>query len=367
MVSKNVMFVDLNRSHSKIMNEIDAVYSEVVRSSSFIGGSHVKDFENEFAKYIGVRHCKGVASGSDALYLGLRALNVGQGDEVIVPSFTFTATVDAVVRNGATPVFVDIGENYNMDPSRLSSAITRKTRAIIPVHLYGNPANMNEIKEITDSKGLYLIEDAAQSHGARYNGKRTGSFGDISCFSFYPAKNLGAFGDGGAICTNSPEIDERIRMLREYGQAEKYYHDFIGVNSRLDSLQAAILNVKLKYLDRWNASRVDSADRYHDLLSDLDISLPITTEYSDHVYHIYAIRHKKRNMLRDYLQQRGIFTGIHYPVPVHLLKSYTDIGIRHNLKNTEEFARTELSLPMFPFMGEDELEYVANSLINFLK
>lgn len=365
MMVHNVKFVDLFRAHEKIMPELNEAIQQTIDASSFIGGSSVDEFEKDFSHFIGTRYCEGVASGSDALYISLKALDIGPGDEVIVPSFTFTATVDAVVRNGATPVFVDAGNNYNMDPEEFSKAITPRTKAVIPVHLYGNPAKLDEICEVADDKGVLVIEDAAQSHGSRYKGKRVGSFGILSCYSFYPAKNLGAFGDGGAICTNSSELDDRIRMIREYGQRKKYHHDFIGMNSRLDALQAAILRVKLKHLDKWNSSRRKAAQLYNEFLSGSSVELPEETESSEHIYHIYAIRAQHRDEMIRHLQNAGIATGIHYPIPVHNLNSYKGIGTRHKLDNSERFAREELSLPMFPFITEEEVEYVSESVKKF--
>ena len=367
MIIQNVQFVDLKRMHDSIRDELNRVINNVVDDSSFITGNYLSSFEDEFAKYVGTKYCIGVASGSDALYIGLRALGIKPGDEIIVPSFTFTATVDAVVRNGAIPVFIDVGENYNIGPEQFKNAITEKTKAVIPVHLYGNPCNISEIMEIAHANDIFVIEDSAQSHGALYRGNRTGAFGDISCFSFYPAKNLGAFGDGGAICTNSSVLNDRIRMIREYGQSRKYYHDFIGINSRLDSIQASILNVKLKYLDYWNSLRKATAKLYGELLEDTGVILPHPTESSEHVYHIYAVRHKKRDKLKNHLLNRGIATGVHYPIPVHLLKSYSNIGIRHDLINTERFANEEISLPMFPFLKDNEVVMVSEAIRDFVR
>lgn len=365
MISHQIKFVDLLRSHERIRNEINKILCEVIDSSAFINGKWVREFETNFSHYIGTKYSLGVASGSDALYLGLNALGIGRGDEVIVPSFTFTSTVDAVVRNGATPVFVDIEDNYNISYESLRRAITKKTKAVIVVHLYGNPANMREIMEITHDKDITLIEDSAQAHGAEVEGRKAGSFGDLACFSFYPTKNLGGFGDGGAVCTNNDELMEKIIMLREYGQKEKYHHEFIGVNSRLDTLQAAILNIKLSYLENWNENRRRSARLYSEFLSQTNVVLPSETKDSKHVYHLYVIREQKRDSLKHFLELSGISTGIHYPIPVHLLNSYRKIGIRNSLEKTERFSREVISLPMFPFITEAEIEYVCQKVVEF--
>ena len=362
-----VKFVDLSRTNLPLMDEFRLAFDRIVENSSFIGGEYLSEFENSFSKYIGTKFCGGVASGSDALYIGLKALNITNGDEVIVPSFTFTATVDAVVRNGATPVFVDVDDQYNIDPNEISKAITPNTKAVIAVHLYGNPSRIKEIKEITDKNGIALIEDAAQAHGSEIDNKKIGSFGNISCFSFYPAKNLGAFGDGGAICTNDVELDKKIRMIREYGQRKKYYHEFVGLNSRLDPIQAAILNVKLKHLDTWNNERIGAAKIYSELLSGSKIVLPITGNNTKHVYHLYVVRVRDRDRVREKLEKVGISVGIHYPIPVHKLDSYAGIGIRYSLKNTEMYSRQVLSLPMFPHIKEEEIEYVTSQVLNIIK
>lgn len=367
MSVNSVKFVDLNRSHKRISEEIESAMGEVIEASAFIGGPQVKEFEKNFSTYLGTKFCSGLASGSDALYLGLKALGIGAGDEVIVPSFTFTATVDAVVRNGAIPVFVDVDETYNMDYESIKKAITEKTKAVIVVHLYGNPARIKEIMEITQSKGLFLIEDAAQAHGAEVDGIKVGNFGDIACYSFYPAKNLGAFGDGGALCTNDPEVYEKIGLLREYGQRKKYHHEIIGVNSRLDTLQAAILNIKLKHLDTWNNERIVAAEAYNEMLSSSTLVLPVKNENSKHVYHLYVVRVNERERLREKLEKVGISTGIHYPIPVHKLDSYANIGVRHNLRNTEMYSSQVLSLPMFPYINDEEIEYVCVQLLNLIR
>lgn len=344
------------------MDEFRLAFDRIVENSSFIGGEYLSEFETSFSNYIGTKFCKGVSSGSDALYIGLQALGITKGDEVIVPSYTFTATVDAVVRNGATPVFVDVDEQYNIDPNEILKALTPNTKAVIAVHLYGNPARMKEIKEIAERNNIFLIEDAAQAHGSEIYGRKTGTFGDISCFSFYPAKNLGGFGDGGAICTNDPEVENKIGMIREYGQKRKYYHEFVGLNSRLDPLQAAILKIKLNHLNDWNNERIKAAHLYNELLSNENIILPTKTTGNKHVYHLYVVRNKDRDNLQEYLRKNGVITGIHYPIPVHKLNSYKEIGIRKKLVKTELYSQQVLSLPIFPYIREDEVARVCGLL-----
>ena len=355
-----IQFVDLRQDYQEIKEEINQAIQRVLESGWFILGKELEAFEKEFAKYIGVKHVIGVNSGSDALYLSVKALGIGKGDEVITVSHTFISTVDAITRNGAKPVFVDIDpETYTMDVSQIEKKITERTKAIIPVHLYGHPADMDPIMEIAEEYGLYIIEDASQAHGAEYKGRKVGSIGHVACFSFYPTKNLGAYGDGGAIVTNDDELAENLRMLRNYGSSKKYYHDFVGVNSRLDEIQAAVLRVKLGHLDEWNEKRRKIAKLYNELLEDSDVITPIEKEWAKHVYHLYVIRHRERDKLHQYLLKNGIKTQIHYPVPVHLQKAYLDLGIRAKLPVTERISREILSLPMFPYLTDAEIEKIA--------
>ncbi|NJD98895.1 DegT/DnrJ/EryC1/StrS family aminotransferase [Thermococcus sp. LS1] len=355
-----IPFVDLRREYQAIKDEIDQAIQRVLESGWFILGKELEAFEKEFAEYIGVKHVIGVNSGSDALYLAVKALGIGKGDEVITVSHTFISTVDAIARNGAKPVFVDIDpETYTMDVSQIEKAITERTKAIIPVHLYGHPADMDPIMEIAEKYELYVIEDASQAHGAEYKGRKVGSIGHIGCFSFYPTKNLGAYGDAGAVVTNDDELAEKLRMMRNYGSPKKYYHKFIGVNSRLDEIQAAVLRVKLRHLDEWNEKRRKIAKLYNELLEDSDVITPIEKEWAKHVYHLYVIRHRERDKLQKYLTEKGIKTQIHYPVPVHLQKAYLDLGIRVKLPVTERISREILSLPIFPYLTDAEIEKIA--------
>jgi len=357
----NVPFVDLKRQYDSIKDEVNTKINKVLQNTHFILGENSDAFEKEFANYCGVKYGVGVASGSDALTLNLKALGIGKGDEVITAPNTFIATVDAISRNGAKPVFVDIDpETYNIDVAEIEEKITDKTKAIIPVHLYGQPADMDEIIKIAKKYDLKIIEDACQAHGAEYKGKKVGSLSDVGCFSFYPAKNLGAYGDGGMVVTNNEQIAERIKMLRNYGQSKKYYHDFIGYNSRLDEIQAAVLRVKLRYLDEWNDKRREHAKLYNELLENVSgIETPTEKEFVKHVYHLYVIRCKNRNELQNYLSSKGVSTGIHYPIPVHLQKAYKHLEYKEgDFPITEKYAKEILSLPMFPELTDEEIEAV---------
>jgi len=365
-----VPFVDLKRQYNLIKEEIESKVKEVLESGQYILGKEVESFEKEFAKYCKVRYAVGVASGTDALVISLKALGIRPSDEVITVPNTFIATVDAIVRNCAKPVFVDIDpETYNIDVTKIKEKITENTKAIIPVHLYGQPADMDPIRDIAEENNLFVIEDACQSHGAEYKGKKTGSLGDVACFSFYPTKNLGAYGDGGIIVTNNEELAEKIRMIRNYGQSKKYHHDFIGHNSRLDEIQAAILRVKLKYLDEWNQKRRRNAKKYNEFLEELeDIKTPIEKNFAKHVYHLYVIKCKNRDGLKEYLESKGILTGLHYPVPIHFQKAYTWLGYAENsFPVAEKTAREILSLPMFPELTEEEIAYVCDKIKEYYK
>ena len=358
-----IPFVDLKREYTKISEEINQAMQRVLRSGWFILGEEVKRFEEEFSKYIGVKYGIGVSSGSDALFLAVKALGIGEGDEVITVSHTFVSTVDAVVRNGANPVFVDVDpDTYCIDVSKIDQAITEKTRAILPVHLYAHPANMAPIMEIAQKHKLCVIEDACQAHGAEYKSKKAGSIGTVGCFSFYPAKNLGAYGDGGIVVTNDKKLAEKLRMLRNYGQSKKYYHDFVGVNSRLAEIQAAILTVKLEHLDEWNERRREVANLYNERLESSGVIIPTEKEYARHVYHLYVIRHKERAKLQQHLLKNGIQTQIHYPIPVHRQKAYSELGGGTALAVTEKVCNEVLSLPIYPSLKNKELEYIANTI-----
>lgn len=365
-----VPLTDLTRQYQAIKPEIDSAISKVLESGWFIQGGEVKAFENDFARYCGVKYAISLASGTDALKLSLIALGIGKGSEVITVSNTFVSTVDAIIHCGATPVLVDINpETYEMDISRVREKITKKTKAVIPVHLYGHPTEMRLLREVVEENGLFLIEDACQAHGTEYNGKKVGSFGDCGCFSFYPTKDLGAYGDGGLVTTNNPEVAEKLRMLREYGSRRKYYYDLIGFNSRLDEIQAAILRVKLRHLPEWINYRRRNAKRYHDMLSDSsEVILPVEKPYARHTYYVYVIRTKHRTKLQKFLQAKQIMTGIYYPVPVHLQKSYRFLRMRRgSLPETEKCSNEIISLPMFPELTDDEIEHVCTSIKTFFK
>jgi len=318
-----IPFNDFKREHARIGDEVSVAIQRVLRSGWFILGEEGEKFEREFSKYIGAKFGIGVNSGSDALYLAVKALGISNGDEVITVSHTMISTVDAITRNRATPIFVDVEpETYLLDVSKIETEISKRTRAIIPVHLYGHPVDMEPLMEIAHKYNLYIIEDACQAHGAEYRSRKVGSIGDIGCFSFYPTKNLGAYGDGGMIVTNNEELADKLRKMRNYGQSKKYYYDFVGVNSRLDEIQAAILRTKLRYLDDWNKKRRKLAKLYSDLLENTEAITPIEKEYAKHVYHLYVVRHKERDKLQQYLLNHGIQTLIHYPIPVHMQKAY---------------------------------------------
>lgn len=357
-----VQIVDLNKEFLEIGQEINDAISRVLKSGSFILGDELMEFESEFSHYLNAKYAVGVNSGSDALYLGLKALGIGAGDEVITVSHTFVSTVDAIERNGARPVFVDVDpRTYCMDTAQVGEKVTRRTKAIIPVHIYGHAADMGPLIELSEDHGLSIIEDACQAHGGEYKGKKLGSIGNIGAFSFYPTKNLGAYGDCGMITTNDPAIAEKLRMIRNYGQVKKYYHDFVGVNSRLDELQAAILRVKLKYLDMWNERRRALAKTYGRLLSGTDTLLPIEESYAKHVYYTYVVQHKNRDEVQRRLRENGIQTLVHYPVPVHLQKAYVGYS-KANLPCTEKICDKILSLPMNPWLRVEDLEKVASVL-----
>lgn len=364
---KEIKFNDLSRIHNQIREEINTAVGKIIDEDSYILGDKVKEFENNFANFHGVKYGIGLDSGTSALELSLKAFGIGQGDEVIVPVNTFIATASAVVFAGAKPVLVDCGEDYNIDINKIENKITERTKAIIPVHLYGQPADMKKILEIARKYNIKVIEDACQAHGAEYNGKKIGSFGDAAAFSFYPGKNLGGMGDGGMILTNDFEITEKIKMLRNYGQSKKYQHDFFGYNRRLDALQAAILDVKLKYLKEWNEQRREIAFKYNELLKNIqNIILPNEKIGNRHVYHLFVIRAQNREKLMEFLKERGIDTGLHYPIPIHLQKSYFYLGYKQgDFPNAEKYAKEILSLPMFPGMTNEEVGYVCEKIGEF--
>lgn len=361
--------VDLKRQYRSIKEEIDQALKGVVESGQFILGEEVKGLEEELAAYVGVKYAIGVASGTDALLLALMAYGIGPGDEVITAPFTFVATADVVLLLGATPVFVDIDPlTYNIDPNRIEPAITDRTKAIIPVHLYGQSVDLDPILDLARRYGLRVIEDTAQALGAEYKGRKVGSLGDIACLSFFPTKNLGAYGDGGMVLTDDPEIARRIRMLRVHGSEDKYYHKFLGLNSRLDALQAAILRVKLPHLDDWNHRRRQIAALYNELLQDLDLTLPHEAEFNKHVYHQYTIRVRDREGLRRHLAAAGIPTGVYYPLSLHLQEVFSGLGYREgDFPASERAAQEVLSLPIYPELEEEEVEYICDRIRAFLE
>ena len=349
--------------------EIHVAIQQVLDATAFAGGPFVTRFEKEFAAFCGTKHAVGVGSGTDALWAALVAAGVGRGDEVITVPDTFIATAEAVSFCGARPVFVDIEETtYNMDPAKLEAAITSKTKAIIPVHLFGQMADMDPIMEIARKRRLYVIEDAAQAHGAEYSGKKAGSVGDAGCFSFYPGKNLGAYGEAGAVVTNNDELVDKMRMLRDHGQPRKYYHDLVGWNARMDGLQGAVLSAKLKHIDTWNEARRRNARLYNELLaSGNGVILPKEAESAKHVYHIYAIRVRNRDAAMAALGQKDIATGIHYPVPLHLTGAYRSLGYKAgDFPVAERCANEFVSLPMYPELTEEQIKYVAEEIKNYL-
>jgi dTDP-4-amino-4,6-dideoxygalactose transaminase len=364
-----VPFVDLQAQYRSIKAEVDAAVQRVLDTSAFILGREVEAFERAFAGYVGARECVGVSNGTAAIQLALQACGVGPGDEVIVPANTFFATAEAVSTAGATPVFVDCDPvTSNLDAGQIEAAVTPRTRAVIPVHLYGQPADLDAIFEVTERHGLLVIEDAAQAHGARYKGSRVGALARAGCFSFYPGKNLGAYGEGGAVVTNDAGVARRLRMLRDHGSEQKYRHELVGYNSRLEGMQGAVLNVKLKYLDDWNALRRAHAARYRELLAPLSgaLALPAEADYAEHVYHLFVVQTDARDALQRYLSAAGVQTGIHYPVPVHLQPAYAALGHREgDFPHAESQARRVLSLPMFAELTERQLKYVADALADF--
>jgi len=406
-----VPFLDLKSQYLSIKNEIDTAIQQVLDSTAFAGGPFVAQFEKQFAEFCGCKHAIGVGSGTDALWLSLLALGIGEGDEVITVPNTFIATAEAISFCGAKPVFVDVDEKtYNMDPNKLedylkkdrkSQVASRKgatrnktprlgpqssnlrpevlpprasnlvprsrPKAVIPVHLFGQPADMDPIMEIARRYNLFVIEDACQAHGAKYKGRSAGTIGNTGCFSFYPGKNLGAYGEAGAVVTNDDALAEKIRMLRDHGQAKKYYHDWIGWNARMDGFQGAVLGVKLKYLLAWNESRREHAREYNELLGGVgSIQIPKEAAYARHIYHVYAIRAPRREKLISYLAEKGISSGIHYPVPLHLQRAYSSLGLNNGGCPAAEICCEEfVSLPMYPELKDDQIEYVAEAIKQF--
>jgi dTDP-4-amino-4,6-dideoxygalactose transaminase len=364
-----IPFVDLKIQYQSIQDDVNSSLQEVMRRCDFVLGQDVKIFEEEFAAFCQVDHAIGVDSGYSALELILRAYGIGPGDEVITAANTFIATALAITNTGAKPVLVDIDpDTYNLDPTQLEEAITPATRALMPVHLYGQTADMGPIMHLAQQHGLRVIVDAAQAHGARYNGRRAGSLADAAAFSFYPGKNLGAYGDGGAVVTNDAQLAERIRMLRDLGMRVKYHHEIKGFNHRLDTMQAAVLRVKLRHLDDWNAARRQVARQYDDRLADSPIVIPSTPDWAEHIYHLYVIRTEDRDAMQKHLNQAGIASGLHYPIPIHLQPAYQELGYQEgDFPITEQYAKEILSLPMYPELTSDAIDYVTDTIKAFLE
>lgn len=362
-----VKFSSFDNMHNEIKNEIMSKFQEVYEKNWFIQGQEVELFEQEFAEYCGTKYCVGCGNGLDALYLILKAYGIGKGDEVIVPSNTYIATALAVSYTGAIPVFVEPTlDSFNIDVTRIEEKITDKTKAIMAVHLYGQPADMDEINKIAKKYDLKVVEDAAQAHGALYKGRKVGSLGDAAGFSFYPGKNLGALGDAGAVVTNDKELADKVRALGNYGSDYKYHHIYQGHNSRLDELQAAFLRIKLRNLDRWTEDRRNTAKIYLQQIHHPDILLPKEDKNGKHVYHVFAIRSANREELEDYLNKNGIGTNKHYPIPMHLQKAFQELKIKKgSLPLAEEISETELSIPMYYGMKQEEITYVIECLNNF--
>ena len=349
----------LGRQFELHQAEYEQAALKVLRSGWYILGREVEEFEKEFANYLGAKFCIGVNSGLDALTLSVRALGIVKGDEVIVPANTYIATVLAITANGATPIFVEPDEFYNLDAEKIESAVTEKTKAVMVVHLYGQSARMDKICAVAEKYNLKLIEDCAQSHGAKFNGKMTGTFGNAGCFSFYPTKNLGGFGDGGAIITDDEQLAKNLKMLRNYGSEIKYHNKLEGVNSRLDEMQAALLRVKLSHLDELNSERKKIADKFLDGIKNSHLILPKLRAGSEHVYHQFVIRTENRDEFKKYLEDNGIKTVIHYPIPPHLAECYEGLGYkRGDFPITEKYADEVLSLPMFNGMTDEEINFV---------
>jgi len=366
----NIPFLSFSHMHGQIREEMHQAFSEVYDSYWYVLGKQVGAFETAYAGFNGVKHCVGLSNGLDALHLSLKALEIGEGDEVIVPSNTYIATVLAISFVRAIPVFVEPDIlSYNMDPGKIEAAISPRTKAIMPVHLYGQACDMEAIMQIAGRHGLSVVEDNAQAHGAAFKGKLTGSWGHINGTSFYPGKNLGALGDAGAVTTDDETLASQVTVLRNYGSEKKYYNEVVGHNMRLDELQAALLSVKLKHLEKWTAVRQELAREYDEKLAGIPgLVLPSVAPGATHVYHVYVIRTKRRDALQEYLQKQGIGTLIHYPVPPHLQKAYVGLGYKEgDFPIAEEIARTALSLPLWPGMTSVEMNKIISSIVDFFK
>jgi dTDP-4-amino-4,6-dideoxygalactose transaminase len=367
MTTEPIPYLDLKAQLRPLRVEIDAAIARTLDNCSFCLGPEVAQFEKDFAAFCGAEHCVGFNSGTSALHVAMLLLGVGPGDEVMTTPFTFVATSWAISYVGARPVYVDIEDaTFNLDPRQVERAITPRTKALMPVHLYGQPFNVGAIQEICRKHGLPLVEDAAQSHGAKYNGRRIGTFGDISCFSFYPGKNLGACGEGGALVTNNPAFAQRARSLREHGSTARYYHDEVGFNYRMEGMQGAVLGIKLKHLSDWTRERQRVARRYTELLAGTPLQLPQVAPLAESVWHLYVVRHPRRDQLKAHLEANGIGCALHYPVPLHQQKCYASLGYRAgDFPNAEKAGRECLSLPIFPELTEAQIQRVAAVINDF--
>ncbi len=364
-----IPFLDLKSQYQQIKHEINPAIQDVLDNTAFVMGKRVFEFEEVFAEHHDVKHCIATSSGTDGNHLVLWALGIGAGDEVIIPANTFIATAWGATLCGATPVFVDCHEqSYNIDPDKVEAAITSKTKAIVAVHLYGQPADMDPLREIAKRHNIFLVEDAAQAHNAEYKGKKVGGLSDAASFSFYPGKNLGAYGEGGAVTTNNDDLAQKFIMLRDHGAVKKYSHESFGHNYRMESIQGAVLGIKMKYLDGWTEGRRNAAANYRKALSDIDdIIVPQEMDYAKHVYHLFVIQIKtgseKRDALAKYLNEKGIATGLHYPIPLHLQKCFNNLGYKlGDFPVSEQLASSGLSLPMFPEINAEQINYIAEQL-----
>lgn len=363
-----IPFVDVKKQYFSIKKEIDLAVLKVLESGNYIMGKEVSAFEKQFASYHNVKYCSGVSSGTDAVHLALWSLGIKSGDEVIIPANTFIATAWGATLCGAKPVFVDCeSDSYNIDAEKIQSAITKRTKAIIAVHLYGQPANLSAIKKVCKENSLFLIEDAAQAHLAEYKNKKVGTFGDISLFSFYPGKNLGAYGEAGAVITNNKNLDAKVKLLRNHGSERKYYHKTLGHNYRMEEIQAAVLNVKMKYIKRLTEKRRTIAKIFNSEFNGIgDLFLPKEKPYAKHVYHLYVIQSSARNELAAFLNRRDIQTGLHYPLPLHLQECFKHLGYKKgNFKVTESLADCCLSLPIYPEMTESQIDFLITQIRKF--
>ncbi len=363
----NIPVFDLKRQYEYLKEELDNAFTNVFESGNFVLGENVRLFEEEFANYLGAGFAVGVGSGTEALHLSLKACDVGPGDEVITVPNTAVPTISAISFAGARPVLVDVTpDTYTIDTKKIEKKITNKTKAIMPVHLYGHSAEMEQVMKLADAYDLRIIEDACQAHGAKYNGKNAGTLGDMGCFSFYPTKNLGAYGDGGIVVTNNEELYNRLIMLRNYGEVKKFTSKIEGFNSRLDEIQAAVLRVKLKHLDTWTNRRREIATLYQQLLFNSNVQLPCERQWAEHVYHLFVIRINKRDALKDYLQEHGVGTHIHYPIPIHFQEAYKKLGYNAgDFPISERNAGEILSLPIYPELTTEEVETVAGLITEF--